>query len=203
MEIKEQANQSNGDKEKNKRDATEVAEILGDKNVLKFVLDTNVILAYLSNNNPFHFEARTVIEGLKTKKIWFVMSYLVLGEFIANRDIIDKKLSVKKALDVFLKFDKGLDKRLIGGAPLNVNNIIDVYKKHTKHNKLTKAGFADFIILAEGCEIENSRILTCDKDMYSRGKSIFRDRIYYLPNQTKNIKSDYPRLMNEIQNNFK
>ncbi len=203
MENKQQVNQSS--KEKQESSAVETAKILEDINILKFVLDTNVIFAYLNSDNPFHFESKTVIDGLKTKKAWFVIPHVVVGEFIANRDLINKKISINinKALDILKRFDTSVERRLVGGTPLNLQNIINIYKKHTRHNKLTKAGFADFIILAAADEIKNVRILTCDKDMYSRGKSIFKDRIYYLPNQTKSVKSTYPRLMSEIQNNFK
>lgn len=186
-----------------KLEVSEITKILENINIVKIFLDTNVIIGYLNSNSPFHLEAKTAIEGLKAKKVWFIIPHLVIGEFIAHRSLISKKISIKEALKILNKFDKDIKQRLVGGTPLNLQNITDFYKKHSKHTKLTNAGFADFIILAEANEIKDARILTCDKGMYSCGKSIFREKIYYLPNQTKKVKSDYPRLMSEIQNNFK
>lgn len=181
----------------------ESVRIIEDENTPKFLLDTNVIFAYLNSNNQFHLEAKTAIEGLKAKKVWFVIPYLVIGEFIAHRNLIMKnKPSIRIALRTLSKFDKSLGNRLVGGTPLDLQIIIDLYRKHTKRRKLTNAGFADFVILAEAEKIKNIRILTCDKKMYDCGSSIFRNKIYYLPSRTKSIKSDYPRLMRDMQNDF-
>lgn len=176
---------------------------LDDPNVPKFLLDTNVILAYLNPKAPFHLEAKTAIEGLKTKNVYFVIPYLVIGELIAHRDLIRGKCSVADALSIVSKFDESLRKRFVGGTPLNLATITTFYQRHSRHRKLTVAGFSDFVILAEAEEIKNVRILTCDALMHSCGKSIFGDRIYYLPNRTKGIRSDYPRLMRDIQNDFR
>ncbi len=183
---------------------SKLVKIIEDGNIPKFLLDTNIILAYLNQNEQFHVEAKTAIEGLKAKKAWFMIPYLVVGEFLARRNLIGgKNYSIKDALKVLDKFDTGLKNRLVGGTPLNLQNIISFYKKHSRHSKLTGAGFNDFVILAEAVDINNIRILTCDKRMYICGKTIFKDRVYYLPNNTKSIRSDYPRLMSDIQNNFK
>lgn len=181
----------------------DLASIVEDQSKPKFLLDTNVVLAYLNSNSPFHTEAKTAIEGIKAKKAWFVLPYLVIGEYIAHKNLIKKKCSISEALKILSEFDEGLKNRLVGGTPLDLETITALYRKHARHRKLTGAGFSDFMILAEAENIKNIRILTCDKKMYDCGKSIFGDRIYYLPNQTKGIKSDYPRLMKDIQSNFR
>jgi predicted nucleic acid-binding protein len=181
----------------------ELKKIIEDENIPKFLLDTNVILAYLNSDSQFHTEAKTSIEGIKAKKAWFVLPYLVIGEYIAHKNLVKKKCSINEALKILNKFDKSLNNRLVGGTPLNLETITGIYLKHARHRKLTSAGFSDFMILAEAETIKNIRILTCDKKMYKCGKSIFGERIYYLPNQTKDVKSDYPELMRDIQNNFK
>lgn len=179
-------------------------KIIDDPNIVKVMLDTNVILAYLNNNSPFHLEAKTSIEGLKAKNICFIISHLVIGEFIAHKDLINnKKISINDCLSILNKFILDLKKNLVGGPSINLNNVIKFYREHSKHRKLTQASFSDFIILAQAAGIKNVSILTCDKKLYSCGKSIFSNRIYYLPNRTPKVKSDYPRLMCDIQNNFK
>lgn len=179
-------------------------EIIENPSILKFLLDTNVVLAYLNNKNPFHLEAKTSVDALRTRGFYFVISYITIGEFIAHRELIgNKNKSIQKGIEVLKRFDASLDKRLVGGPPMHLSVVIEYYKKHSRHSKLTKAGFSDFMILAQAHEIKNVRVLTCDKKMYDCGKTILRDKIYFLPNSTKGVRSDYPRLMSEIQNNFR
>jgi len=180
-----------------------IQEILESDKTIKFLLDTNVILAYLNAKNDFHLEAKTSIDALVLKDVWFIIPHLVMGEFIAHRNLLGKgNYSVNKALDNFSNFREKLKNTLLGGPPLNAKIIIDFYKKHSKYKKLTASGFADFMILVQAETINNIRVLTCDKKMYDCSKSIFKKRIYYLPSRTKKIKSDYPRLMLEIQQGF-
>ena len=187
-----------------KKTPLEVKEILESNKIIKFLLDTNVILAYLNSTAQFHLEAKTSIDGLIVEQIWFIIPHLVMGEFINHRNLLGKgSVSINSALKSFDKIKKNLNKILLGGTSIDMDTVIHRYKMHGRHKKLTTSGFADFMILTEAEEITNVRILTCDKKMAKCGKTIFKNKIYYLPNKTKEMKSDYPRLMAEIQNQFK
>ena len=133
-----------------------------------------------------------------------MIPYLVVGEFISHRDLLKKgSVSIKKALDLFNQFIKTTNRILIGGSSLNLEKVISQYSKFSRSKKLTEVGFIDFMILTEAEEIKNIRILTCDKKMVDCGHRIFKNKIYYLPSKSKDIHSDYPRLMKEIQDDFK
>ncbi|OGI27362.1 MAG: hypothetical protein A2359_04545 [Candidatus Moranbacteria bacterium RIFOXYB1_FULL_43_19] len=179
-------------------------EIINSSQLIKVFLDTNVIFAYLNNNNNFHLEAKASLDALRLKKnVWIIVSYLTMGELISHRNLMKKgACSVQNALDLFDKFLAGFERNLFGGPALNQDTIAKNYKKHSRHKSFIKAGFTDFLLLTQAEEIKNVRILTCDKKMHHCGKTIFGNRIYYLPNQSPGIRSDYPRLMAEIQNNF-
>lgn len=179
-----------------------VSSIVASKDKLKVILDTNVIFAYLNPKDEHHFEAESVVSGFITKKTYFFIPHIILGEFIAHKDRINgKKISIRKALNFFDKFTSKLQ-FLSGGPGIDSQRILKAYRKHSRHRKVVECGFSDFMILTMGEEIENIRIITCDKKMCKLGKTIFKDRIYYLPNNSKDFKSDYPRLMSELQNNF-
>lgn len=184
-----------------KEEAKEVNDIISSNEKAKFLLDTNVIFAYLNKKSPFHLEAKSSIDALKIKKnTWFIISYIVMGEFIAHKEQIGiGQCSIKKALKSLELFIGSLKNSLHGGPALDTKIVMERYKKHSRRVRFIEAGFTDFMILTQAEEVNNIRILTCDKKMYKCGKSIFKDRIYYLPNVSNGIKSDYPRLMLEIQ----
>lgn len=166
----------------------------------KFCLDTNIIIAYLNPNNEFYLEANTAITALVANKVLILIPHIILGELIAHRNLLvkGKKCSIHEVIKIFRKFVKSLPNCLLGGPSLNIDLIEQYYKKHSRHTKLTESGFADFVILCQISELKNSHVLTCDKKMYQCGKTIFKNRIYYLPNKS-GFKSDYARLMSEMQ----
>ena len=191
--------------ENNKKlELKEIGEILNSKQQIKFIIDTNVIISYLNSSNQFHLEALTSIDALIVKKAYFIIPYLVVGEFISHRSLLKRgNVSIKKALDFFNQFREKVKRVLTGGPSLNFEKVISQYARYSRSRKLTDAGFVDFMILTQAEEINNVRILTCDKKMVDCGRTIFKDKIYYLPNKSKDINSDYPRLMKEIQDDFR
>jgi len=191
-------------KENNTKNKIDSKVVLDSGKFIKFLPDTNTLFAYLNSNNQFHYEAKSSIDALNLKtNVWILVSHLSIGEFLSHRNLIGRgTYSIKRTIDVLIKFLDSLNRHLYGGVALNSDTIIKRYKKHSKHRKFTSAGFIDFMLLVQAEEISNARILTCDKNMYKCGKSVLGEKIYYLPNNSKDIKSDYPRLMLEIQNDF-
>jgi len=182
----------------------QIKSIIESNDEIKFILDTNIILAYLNHRDQFHLEASTAIDGLKVKNVYFIIPHIIIGEFIAHRDRIGaKNLSITGAIKKLDKFLLNTKKFLSGGQAVNASSITNYYLKHKKHKNFTKLGFSDFLILCLAEEVNNIRILTCDKKMYKYGRSVFKKRIYYLPNTSSGMKSDYPRLMADIQRSFK
>jgi len=179
-----------------------IKEILESKDIVKFSFDTNVMFAYLKQKDTFHLEAKTAIDGLVLKNVYFVVPYFILGEFIAHRKLLGKNFSVRKAIQEYAKFEAKLKNRIIGGEPLTIETILRFYRNCSRHRKFLDLSFSDFVILSLLGEIKNVRILTCDKKMKRCGESRFKNCIYYLPSHTKGLKSDYPKLMSEIQSDF-
>lgn len=181
----------------------ELKKVFESKTDIKVVLDTNVILAYINPNNQFHLEALTSLDGLSHKKAVYFIPHFVIGELLANRKLLAKgEDSIAKAFQIIDKFEKKIHRVLSGGKAIDTATIRHLYVKHGRHIKFTQSGFADFIILAITETIPYARLLTCDRGLFSCGESIFKDRIYYLPSAGK-TKSDYPRLMKELQSGFK
>ena len=90
------------------------------------------------------------------------------------------RVSIERAISALDKFQKFLGSWVKGGPAINLENIIAFYKKHARQWRFTEGGFVDFMILAAAEDINNVRILSCDKDMCTRGRRIFHDRIYSL-----------------------
>lgn len=178
-------------------------KILESNEVVKFILDTNVIFAYLNAKDQFHVEAKTAVDALSMKGAYFLQPSIILGEVIAHNDrITGKQISTFKAITRLNKFNVQIKNVMTGGPAISTEHILKSYIRHAKHKNFTKLGFSDFMILTLIEEIPNVRILTCDKKMCKYGRSIFEKRIYYLPNSSSDLKSDFVRLMADIQNNF-
>lgn len=178
-----------------------IDSVLEDSSKLKILLDTSTLKAAIFSKERFHLEAKTSIDALRLKGAWFVLPHIVIGEYIARRGTGGSNISVKSALAELTKFEKWIGQKLVGGPPISLHTIVENYKRHSRHRKLTKSGFMDFLILCTAESMKNIWILTCDKQMKENGSTIFKEKIYYLPSTaTDGTKSDYPRLMNDIQN---
>lgn len=179
-------------------------EVIADSQHIKFLLDTNVLLALCNPKSPFYLEVNTALDALNHKKqVWLVISYITLGEFLAHRNLLPVgKKSVTAALQIYGNLEDRFSRILSGGPPLNLSTVTELYKKHAKKRAFSRAGFADFVLLSQVESMKNGRLLTCDKGMSLCGKSVLKNAVYYLPNNS-DVKSDFVRLMAEIQNDFK
>lgn len=168
----------------------------------KILLDTNVIFAYINPKNQFHLEAKSAVDALNIKGYYFLFPHIILGEFLNHRSLIGGKPSVRTAITKISNFQRSLTNKLMGGRAIDTKQILKSYLRHYRHADLTKNGLSDFLILTEVEDINNIRLLTCDKKFYICGKKIFKKNIYYLPSRSKGVKSDFARLMLEIQKDF-
>ncbi len=175
-------------------------EILNSPDKLKLYLDTNILIAYLDKSHKFNYEAASIIEPLKDRECWFFVNTIVVGEFIDQWRKL-KKVSINNSIHTLINFmDNVLKHCLRGGSPINLDHVFSSYKKHSKHTKLLKVPFNDFLILNEAESIKNIKVITCDHGMFSAGKNILKKNIYYLPFKTKKGKSDLGRLIEDIGN---
>ena len=177
---------------------SESGEILKSDSKLKVYLDTNVIIAYLDERHPFHYEAKVIIDPLKQEECYFFIHYLCIGEFISSWRKL-KNESVNKIITRFEKFLNLLKHYYRGGQVLHVDTILKNYKEHSRHIKLLSAQLNDFLILTAAAKIKNIKIITCDRGMYKAGRRIFRENIYYLPFATSKGRSDLSRFIKDME----
>ena len=167
------------------------------RKVIKIFPDSSWLIASLSLKDSHHTHVEQSLGFLRPLNPTFYVSTIVVMETVTG--LIKSGMTVANSIAKIRKFIEDLHCRT--QRPLELDWILKKYKVFAKARKIKKLTTMDFYIVTEGMLI-GAKILTADKDMYRHTKKSYKD-IYLISDKVKGMKSDLPRLTENITYNLK
>ena len=160
---------------------------------LKIFPDSSWLISLIHKNDSHHTHVKSSFGFLSPQKPIFFISTIVLMETISG--LIKNGMTVKKAVDKVTEFVSKLD-NYRAQKPIELDTVVKKYKIFAKTRKIKQLTTMDFYIVTEGMLI-GAKILTSDVRMYKTTKPSYKD-IYLISDKVKGMKSDLPRLTENI-----
>lgn len=167
------------------------------RKVIKIFPDSSWLIASLSLKDSHHTHVEQSLGFLRPINPTFYVSTIVIMETING--LMKSGMTVVNSITKVRKFIDSLHCRT--QKPLELERILKKYKVFAKARKIKKLTAMDFYIVTEGMLI-GAKILTADKNMYRQTKKSYKD-IYLISDKVKGMRSDLPRLTENITYNLK